>query len=155
VAGVSQRQPGIVNFDAEISGDGSTLYFVDGDFRSPSPPKSAEIVIARRRGGEFVRRPRSREVFKRINISNALQYAPPISEDELEIFFTRFNPNTRPLQPEIYRAVPRSIAESFGTPQKVSAITGFVEGPTLGGDARALYYHKREGGRFAIFRVAR
>src|SRR5262249_53747626 len=73
VPGVSRREPGIVNFDAEISGDGNTLYFVDGDFRSPSPPKTADIVIAVRRGAEFVRLPRSDEMLKHIN-TDALEY---------------------------------------------------------------------------------
>jgi hypothetical protein len=40
-------------------------------------------------------------------------------------------------------------------PQRVSAITGFVEAPALSPDGRALYYHKLEGGRFVIYRVAR
>jgi hypothetical protein len=40
-------------------------------------------------------------------------------------------------------------------PEHVSSITGFVEAPTLSSDGRSLYYHKREGGRFIILRVAR
>jgi hypothetical protein len=33
--------------------------------------------------------------------------------------------------------------------------TGFVEGPTLSPDEKSLYYHKREGGVFVIYRVTR
>jgi len=43
----------------------------------------------------------------------------------------------------------------FETPQRVSAIEGFTEAPALSPDGRSLYFHKREGNRFAIWRVTR
>jgi hypothetical protein len=57
--------------------------------------------------------------------------------------------------PAIYRAARQSDKEPFAAPQRVSAITGFVEAPALSPDGRALYYHKLEDGRFVIYRVAR
>jgi CubicO group peptidase (beta-lactamase class C family) len=60
VPGVSRKQPGIVNFDVEISADGKTLYFVDGEFtKDGSNPKTADIVIAVLDGKEFNRDPKS------------------------------------------------------------------------------------------------
>ena len=154
VPGVSRQQRGIVNFDAEISGDGNFLYFVDGDFRSPTPPKDAAIVIAVRRGDSFVRLPRSSEILAQVN-TDALDYAPSISEDGRELFFTRLDRTDGLPQPAIYRAVRYNTQDPFGLPEKISAINGFVEGPTLSADGHSLYYHKRENGRFVIYRVTR
>jgi hypothetical protein len=39
--------------------------------------------------------------------------------------------------------------------RKIEAIDGFAEGPTLSPDGKALYYHKREGKRFVLYRVTR
>ena len=40
-------------------------------------------------------------------------------------------------------------------PELVAAIRGFVEAPTFSPDERALYYHRKDGDRFVLFRVAR
>ena len=154
VPGVSRRQAGIVNFDAEISGDGNVLYFVDGDFRSPSPPRDAAIVIAIRRGDGFVRLPQSGTILAHVN-SDALNYAPSVSEDGRELFFTRFDRAGTPPQPALYRAVRRNTRVPFGVPAKVNAAVGFVEAPTLSADGRSLYYHTRENGRYVIDRLTR
>jgi len=154
VPGVSRLQGGIVNFDVEISSDGNTLYFVDGDFKSLSPPKSAVIVIAERRGAEFVRMSRSAEILKNVN-TQKLQYAAAISEDGLELFFNRLDRNAKPPIPQIFRTERKHIADPFDVPQKIAAITGFAEGPTLSSDGCSLYYHKMRDGKFSIFRVTR
>jgi hypothetical protein len=154
VPGVSLRKPGIVNFDAEISEDGNTLYFVDGDFTSNPRPSSADIVIATRDGNGFRRDPNSAEIMRNINTS-ALEYAPSISADGLELFFTRVDRITPTAMPTIYRAVRNSRTVPFKPPQRIAAIEGFVEAPTLDANGRALYYHKRENGHFVIYRVTR
>ena len=154
VPGVSRAQPGIVNFDAEISGDGNVLYLVDGDFRSPSPPKDAAIIIAVRRGDGFVRLPQSGAILANVN-TDALNYAPSISEDGRELFFTRFDRDGDLPHPALYRSVRRNAQEPFGVPGKISAARGFVEAPSLSADSRSLYYHKRESGRYVIYRVTR
>jgi hypothetical protein len=51
---------------------------------------------------------------------------------------------------------PRTDASSpFGGTRKITAATGFVEAPTLSPDGKSLYYHKREGSLFVIYRVTR
>ncbi len=148
--GISPKRPGIVNFDAEISGDGNTLFFVDGDLTGWPLPKSADLVIAERDGASFRRSATSAEQLKNVN-TKALEYAPAISQDLLELFFTRLNGT----EPAIYRAVRNNAQEPFGIPEKVAAMSDFVEAPTLSGDGKSLYYHKREGSRFVIERVVR
>jgi hypothetical protein len=151
VGGVSRRQPGSVMFDAEIAAEGNTLFVVDGEFTGGPHPKSADIVIAVRDGAEFRRVASSAELLKNVNTAT-LEYAPAVSSDLLELFFTRA---TGSGPPAILRTRRRSAAEPFERPQRVAAIAGFVEAPALSGDGRALYYHKLEGGRFLIYRISR
>jgi WD40-like Beta Propeller Repeat len=150
VPGVSRDEPGWVNFDAEISADGNTLYFVDSYFGSTGSPQHAKIVIARRSGDTFVRVPESDKLLKNVN-SKELNYAPCTSTSQLEIFFTRLDKTG----PAIYTAHRTSTSKAFGTAQKIKAITGFAEAPTISPDSNSLYYHKNDDGAFHIYRVTR
>jgi Tol biopolymer transport system component len=143
-----------VNFDAEISAAGQTLYAVDGQFSARGIPRTADIFMARRHGDAFVRMEDSDRLLKLVN-TEELEYAPAISSDGLELFFTRVHEIREDAQPRIWRAVRSSPEEPFAAPSLVSAIEGFAEGPALSPDGLALYYHAREKGRFAIFRVTR
>jgi Tol biopolymer transport system component len=150
VPGVSLAKPGIVNFDAEISADGNTLYFVESEFSFLGQPKSASILLARREGNAFVRDPGSASIMKAIN-TGTLNYAPATSASELEIFFTRLDPQG----PALYVAKRAGKMQAFESPLRISAVAGFVEGPTLSPDELSLYYHKKENGHFVIYRVSR
>ena len=149
--GGSLQQPGIVDFDAEISADGSTLYFAEGRFIPSSPiPQTARILIANRTESGFVRSGNSNRIMRLIN-TKALNYAPDTSASQLEIFFTRLNRRG----PAIYTASRSSTSKPFGKPRRIRAITGFAEAPSLSPDGKSLYYHKNEGGIFVIYRVTR
>lgn len=151
VPGVSALVLGMVNFDADISPDGNTLYFVDGLFDFPNPvPSTADILIAERNGVNFVRLANGADIMQQIN-TNALEYAPAISTSGLEIFFTRLEGSTS----AIYASTRPNTSAPFDTPKKIQAITGFVEGPTLSVDEKSLYYHKDENGLFVVYRVTR
>ena len=154
VAGVSRRSPGWVNFDAEISADGNTLYFVDGYFGSSNQPHSAILVAAVRSGNGFRRLPDHAQPFAHVN-SDWLQYAPSVSSDELELFLTRVKRIEPSAEPAIFRSMRRRVDEPFSVPQRISAIQGFAEAPTLSPDRRSLYYHARVDERFRIQRVTR
>src|SRR5207245_3652655 len=87
VSGLSRGVPGQVNFDVEVSADGTTLYFVDGLFTGGAVPSTADLAIAvRGDDGQFHRVDNGE--LAAINTS-ALEYAACISEDQLELFFTR------------------------------------------------------------------
>ncbi|HYL58805.1 MAG TPA: hypothetical protein VEU51_08030 [Candidatus Acidoferrales bacterium] len=148
--GVSRMKAGIVNFDADISADGNTLYFVDGVFAGGSVPQSTHLVIARRVGDGFVRDPKSDKLLHTLN-KPGLNYAVTTSASELEIFFTHFDG----ISPAIYTASRKSTSKPFGKAMKIAAIAGFVEAPTISPDGRSLYYHKDDGGVFHIYRVTR
>src|SRR5215475_5260956 len=150
VEGISEKAPGRVNFDVEVSADGRTLYFVDGVFSGRPTPDKADIAIAVRDGEGFRRLSESAEILKHIN-TRALEYAACISPDELELFFTRVGKNG----PVIYRSTRKNVTQPFDQPERIAAIKGFVEAPSLSPDGRSLYYHLKEGERFVIYRVTR
>jgi hypothetical protein len=150
VPGVSLQRHGMVMFDAEVSPGGEVVFVADGEFRGGPLPRSADIAVAVRDGRSFRRHPASAEFMKNVN-TPALEYAPAISADLLELFFTRAGGRDM----AIYRSARRSRDEPFGVPQRVASITGVVEAPTLSGDGRSLYYHRRDGDRYVIYRVAR
>jgi len=154
VAGVSRRQPGMVTFDAEIAADGNTLFLVDGRFSGGDVPETADIAIAVRDGTAFQRLPPESGLLKNVN-TGALEYAPAVSGDLLELFFTRIDLSGGLKMPVIFRAARGSTEAPFGMPEQLSSISGFVEAPALSSDGRSLYFHKREGGRFVILRLTR
>lgn len=152
VAGISRQQPGIVNFDVEVSRDGETLYFVDARF-GHGVPQTADIVIAERRGTGFQRARNSAEILKLVNTA-ALEYAPCISADGLTLLFTRSSAGLRGT-PAIFASQRRLLTEPFSEPMRLGDLDGFVEAPTLSPDERSLYYHRREGTRFVIYRATK
>lgn len=149
--GISKKKLGFLIFDLEISADGNTIYFVDGVFSGKPFPDKADLKIAVKKDGKFERLASSDEIFSSIN-TKKLEYAPAISDDELEIFFTR---NMAKRKLGIFRAVRNDVNEPFGKPLWVSAILGHIEAPTLSPDEKSLYYHKKEGEKFVIYRVTR
>jgi Tol biopolymer transport system component len=150
VEGISEKAPGRVNFDVEVSADGRTFYFVDGVFSGKPTPDKADIAIAVRGDAGFRRLSGSAELLKNVNTDD-LEYAACISPDELELFFTRVGKNG----PAIYRSTRKNVTQPFDPPERVAAIRGFVEAPALSPDGRSLYYHLKEGERFVIYRVSR
>ncbi len=155
LTGLTIPTPGIIYFDIEVGPDDSTLYLSEGDFRGGGGvPSAADIVVAVDNGAGFSRDPGSAAIMANVN-TDKLEYAPAISADGLELFFTRFDPGTG--EARIHRAVRSSKSGAFGEPQPVGAITGFVEGPALSPDEKSLYYHRRNAttGRFEIYRVTR
>jgi Tol biopolymer transport system component len=150
VEGISEKAPGRVNFDVEVSADGRTLYFVDGVFSGKPTPDKADIAIAVRGDAGFRRLSGSAELLKNVNTDD-LEYAACISPDELELFFTRVGKSG----PAIYRSTRKNVTQPFDPPERIAAIRGFVEAPALSPDGRSLYYHLKEGERFVIYRVSR
>lgn len=150
VPGISEKRLGQVNFDVEVSADGDTLYFVDGIFSGKPVPEKADLAIAARDGSGFQRLKKSNALLKNIN-TDALEYAACISPDELELFFTRLGEDGV----AIYRSTRQIVAQPFDPPERLVALEGFVEAPTLTADGQSLYYHKKAGELFVIYRATR
>jgi len=155
LSGLASTTAGFIDFDIEVSPDGSTIYFAEGDFRGGNTfPDADEIIIAVKSGGSFARLPNSSTIMANVNTAK-LEYAPAISASGLELFFTRLDLSTT--ETGIYRTVRATSNSVFDPPQLVSAIAGFVEGPALSPDEKSLYYHKlnTSTGDFELYRVTR
>ncbi len=154
VSGISGGTPGTVDFDVGVSPDGASLYVAVGQFGAGGGPSSAGLVLYDRSAGGFVRDPRSAEILRNVNASGMLTYAAASSPDGLELFFTRAS--TTSGSPTIYRATRTSTTRPFGTAQRIGAITGFAEAPSLSSDGSTLYFHHLlSSGHFVIERVTR
>jgi Tol biopolymer transport system component len=153
VPGVSKATPGRVNFDAAISPDGNTLYFVDARFNGANQPTSADLVIATKTATGFARVADSGRILAKVNTGD-LEYGAAISSDGLTLYFTRAAAPLGSSSPAIYVATRASTGSAFGPPKQLTSLSGFVEAPALSPDGRAIYFHERVGGTFRIFRAA-
>ena len=143
-----------ISLDPDISDDGSLLFYSEGCFDPRQGfPYPFNVRGAKKMNGEFVKL--DDRILANIN-TDSLEYAPTISTDGLEIFFSRISKvDGRPKFVGIYTAKRKSRNEPFAKPQKIMAITGDVEAPVLSGDETKLYYHRMERGVFKVFRVTR
>lgn len=156
VSGVSGGTPGVVDFDVAVSPGGSALYVSVGQFGGGSGPTSAVLALFDKAGSGFALDPHSARILNAVNRVGMLNYAACVSTNGLELFFTRANPAKGAKGiPQIYRAVRTSASRPFGTVQRVGAITGFAEAPSLSADGTALYYHQLVGNTFEIESVSR
>jgi len=96
---------------------------------------------------------------KNINTSD-LEYAASISANGLELYFTRLaieDLKKGNIRSKIMHSTRNAISKPFEKPEAIEAIgvNDFVEGPAISADERELYYHKREGHKFGLFKVRR
>ncbi len=157
---VAPGKPGMLNMDAEISADGRTLYYCVNEWNTDhNLPRTSDIQVARLSGGRFETLANSAAIFHAVN-SKDLEYAPALSADERELFFTRarftFSGGKLSLaQTSIMVARRNASGQPFGKPRPITSITGFVEGPTITPDGDKVYFHRRDGDRFHLYMVAR
>jgi hypothetical protein len=148
------RVRGRLAFDVEIDARGELLVFADGLFRGGPAPVAADLRVARRDGDQFRLSPGDDALLRAIN-TNGLEYAAALSADSRELAFTRLTGRPPFARIGIWIARRPDGAAPFGAPTRIAAITGFVEAPTFAPDGAALYFHKREGDRFTLWRAAR
>jgi hypothetical protein len=150
VPGVVAPRPGLVDFDVDVSADGENLYVSVGTFGAGPSPSSAHLTVYSRQGPDFVANPEADQQLAIVNETAALVYAPAVSDDGLDLFFTAADPGAAP---SIYEAVRGSTDESFADVQQVAGAVGFVEAPALGPHGHLLYFHRRVGNTYMIFVV--
>jgi len=148
------NQTGWIIMDGEISPDGQTYYFVNAHFSGGAVPDRSDIGIAEYDvSGAFNRIADNDAIMAAVNTGRCLEYAPSISEDGLELYFTRLDLCS--VSSEILVSKRASDTDPFGEPARIAAIAGFVEAPSLSGDGKTLYYHMNDGGTYAIYKVSR
>lgn len=152
------------NMGVEISADGKTLYFSRATWKMNAfwlgRFIDSDIFFAQRRDSRFIYdEKQARTIMQNINTRD-MEYAASISADGLELFFTRLaidDLEKGRIHSQIMRAARTDPAAPFGLPQPITAIgsSGFVEAPAIGPDGSELYYHKREGKKFRLYKVVR
>ena len=151
--GLKTSRRGRLIFDVELSADGQQMIFAEGTFSGGSVPDETDLFLAERGANGFVRSSDGARILKAVN-TEGQEYAPALSGDGLELFFTRLTGSWFWRTVQIYRAVRPSVTAPFG-PAEHLPLDGFVEGPTLSADGHSLYFHKLIDGRFGIWRVKR
>lgn len=140
---------GELNFDAELHGDGQALYYVEGLFSGNPFPDAANIALATKQATGFVEDVNSPALFEAVNTSD-LEYAPSISSDQLELYFTR-SVGLSASGFAIYVATRDSVMQPWQRVHRLTAMVGeFVEGPSISADGSLLYYHQKTAGVFGI-----
>lgn len=143
---------GLLVFDVELAADGQTMIFAEGRFSGGETPDEADLHLATLTPRGFERVAGSEKIFANLNTS-ALEYAPSLSPDGLELHFTRLGGMWPFSSPRIFRATRPSADAPFGKPVEVK-LGGFVEAPTTAPDG-TLYFHKRVKNHFQIWRLRR
>jgi len=140
---------GWINMDASISPDGDTLFISRTHFELLSliigAPSESHILVAHRHDNDFVLDKDGAAILR--NVNTGLEYAPDISADSLEIYFNR--------GPHILVASRNRTDQPFGVPCVIEAIDGFVEGASISLDKSEMFFHKKVGDSYAIFRAER
>jgi hypothetical protein len=157
---IAQKVSG--NMGVEVSVNGRVIYFsrATWDLNGLALGRllGSDIFFATERDGKYVYDDlEAQRIMRHINTSD-LEYAASISSDGLELFFTRLSLadlTSGKIRSKIMRSTRASLSETFSKPIQIEAIgsSDFVEGPAISGDAKELYYHKREGDKFRLYKV--
>ena len=142
--------PGWLVMDHGISLDGQFLYFSNARFDDTDcvGPCETTLGIAQKdNSSTFNTLPNSSSILQNINDANYIYYAPCISSDNLELYYTRYlkGPITLSTVFEICVAVRTNSSSEFSIPRVLfsEVISNLVEAPTLTLDKNIIYYHQK------------
>ncbi|MFK5879774.1 MAG: hypothetical protein QM478_09800 [Flavobacteriaceae bacterium] len=142
--------PGWLIMDHGISADGQFLYYNNAKFDDTNcqGPCETTLGIAQKSNvTTFNTIPNSDFILQNINDANYIYYAPCISSNNLELYYTRYLKGTITANTifEICVAVRDNTTSEFSIPRVLfsESISKLVEAPTLTTDMQILYYHKK------------
>ena len=151
-------QEGWVVMDHGISFDGQTLYYNNAllDEQNCVGPCETLLGMAKKESnGVFSKIADSDNILAQINDANFIYYAPYITKDELELYYTRYIAAnvTLATEVEVCVAIRATKTEAFGAPSVLfsSPVETIVEAPTLSADKNLLYYHQKVNGIHKLF----
>jgi len=148
------RRPGWLIMDAEINKEGDLLYYVNAKFPGDPLPQEARLGIAEKQDSTFEKLSSSDDILDYVNNSDYLVYAPCISTDGNELYFTRIKKGT--FVAEICVSVRSDTVLTFSMPQVIEIQGTSVEAPSLTNNGGRLYYHKKlSNDKYHIFTMKR
>ncbi len=152
------------NMGVEASSDGDLVFYSRATWpflgNDVGTIEASDLAFVTREGGEYMYDPVSvANIMQNINTDD-LEYAASISADKRELFFTRLASTdiaVGNIRSKIMYARRDNADEPFPVPTMITSIGGddFVEGPAISADGESLYYHKREGDKFRLYKVTR
>ncbi|MCW3076175.1 MAG: hypothetical protein JWO32_784 [Bacteroidetes bacterium] len=147
--------PGWVIMDAAINYAGDKLIYCNAQFNGclyNLPCKSALGYAQKTNDSTFTKYTNSTALLSNVNdTANYIIYAPQLSKDELQLYFTRALKNIP--QTEICVSVRSSTGAVFGLPSVLVPLSSSApEGPAVSSDGSKLYYHKKNPtGKYQLF----
>jgi len=149
--------PGWLVMDHGISYDGELLYYNNArlDEVNCVGPCETEFGIAQKvNSSTFTQIPNSDLILQNINDINYIYYAPCISSDDLEFYYTRYLKGeiTENTLFEICVAVRTTPTDNFSIPAVLfsETIGELIEAVTLTSDKSIIYYHRKFNGSHKI-----
>ncbi|MBS7787108.1 PD40 domain-containing protein [Flavobacterium sp. CYK-55] len=151
----NKNTPGWLVMDHGISADGQFLYFNNARFDDAHciGPCETEIGLAQKVNATTFNRVANSEVLlAQVNQTQYINYAPCISADQRELYFTRYLKGSLPSVPlfEVCVALRGSTQEAFAAPKVLFSDAQFIEAPSLTADGQVMYYHKKVGDVYRI-----
>ncbi len=149
-----------INMGAAISHDGNFLFVSNAKFTSDGKfDFKGNIHLGIKSGTGFNLMNDEDKILANINTSEAAQYAPELSANGLELFYSQVTVSSPPSFSLCY-AKRENVTAPFGKPIFITEPfkdnpNATVEAPTLSFDGKRLYYHKKEGNTFSIFMLER
>lgn len=144
---------GWIVMDAAINYDGNYLYYCNANFTGTSggAPSEAKLGIAQKvNDSTFNKISNSDIILANINDTNYIVYAPQVTKDGLELYFTRVSKITP--QTEICVSVRNSSTANFSNPIVIYSNQPLTpEAPTVTINKTIMYYHQKQGNIFKIF----
>lgn len=146
--------PGYLIMDATTNYDGNQLIYCNAFFNNclgGAPCKSSMGIAQKLNDSTFNKLINTSALFANINdTTNYIVYAPSISKNGLELYYTRLLHNG--LQTEIMVSVRSNTNQAFGAPTLlIGSPNTLPEAATISSDNSKIYYHKKVGGIFKIF----
>ena len=146
----NMNTPGWLVMDHGISLDGQYLYFNNARFDETNclgPCETTIGVAQKENGSTFTTLPDSDSILQNINDANYIYYAPCISSDNLELYYTRYlkeNINSSTVF-EICVVVRPNAMSDFSVPKVLFSepIANLIEAPSLTVDKSIIYYHQK------------
>lgn len=153
----NKNSSGWLVMDHNITEDGTYLYFNNGRFDTQNcqGPCETNIGIAKKITSTlFNTLQNSTFLLEKVNDESYINYAPAITSDNLELYYTRYLKGqiTTNTIFEICVAIRNTKEASFSAPKVLFSETTatLVEAPTLTRDKKIMYYHKKSGNLYKI-----
>lgn len=148
------NSPGHLIMDVTTNFDGNTLIYCNAYFNNclgGAPCKASMGIAQKLNDSTFNKVVNTSALMANINdTSNYIVYAPSLSKNGLELYFTRLLHGG--LQTEIMVSVRTSTNQAFSAPSLlIGAPNMLPEAATISSDNSKIYYHKKIGSTFKLF----